>query len=86
MKLIILKSAIQGLRGMQPKLRQALQEKLAAVAADPFGFHPSAEPMQGAKDTFRMRQGGWRAVYEVDRQAGEVRVLRVSPRGGVYKR
>ncbi len=34
---------------------------------------------------FRLRVGGWRVIYERDDEAREIRILRIGPRGDVYK-
>jgi mRNA-degrading endonuclease RelE of RelBE toxin-antitoxin system len=59
--------------------------RLKAIASDPFAKHANVDTLVGEKDAFRLRQGGWRAVYKVDRAAGVMRVLRIEPRGEVYR-
>ncbi len=86
MKLVIEKAAQKGLDKMPPKARTALVAKLRAVAADPFASHPfDVKAMKGEQDTFRIRQGDWRAVYIVVRINDSVRVRIVEIRGEVYK-
>jgi hypothetical protein len=41
--------------------------------------------LKGAQGMFRLRQGDWRAVYMVDREAEEIQVLDVAPRGSIYR-
>jgi mRNA interferase RelE/StbE len=60
-------------------------DRLKAIAADPFAKHANVDSFVGEKDAFRFRQGDWRAVYKVDREAGVMRVLRIEPRGEVYR-
>jgi mRNA interferase RelE/StbE len=71
---------------MQRKIAVALIARLQAIAADPFARHANVERMVGIKDGFRLRQGDWRATYWVDRETRTVRVMRIAPRGEVYKR
>ena len=66
-------------------MRAAFVERLEAIAAQPFAGHRNVERIRGARDAFRLRQGGWRAKYRIDRDAGEMRVLVVEPRGSVYR-
>ena len=51
----------------------------------PEPFRVNVERIKGQDDAFRLRQGDWRAMYRVDRIAGEMRVLVVEPRGRVYR-
>ncbi|MGH6919982.1 MAG: type II toxin-antitoxin system RelE family toxin [Geminicoccaceae bacterium] len=85
MKLVLIRAAQRRLTEMGPKRRAALVERLAAIAEQPFAAHRNVERIKGEHDAFRLRQGGWRAVYRIDRTAGEMRVLAVEPRGRVYR-
>ena len=62
-----------------------LIERLEAITEQPFAAHRNVERIEGERDAFRLRQGDWRAKYRVDREAGEMRVLVVEPRGSVYR-
>lgn len=85
MRLVLTRAAQRRLGQLSPKLRAALIERLEAIAAQPFGKHPNVERIKGEPDAFRLRQGDWRAKYRIDREAGEMRVLVVAPRGSVYR-
>ncbi|QJE74090.1 type II toxin-antitoxin system RelE/ParE family toxin [Aerophototrophica crusticola] len=85
MRLVIEKAAARRLLEMPPAQARALRAKLEAIAADPFGPHPHVTALQGEKDTFRVRQGDWRAVYVVERAADTVRVRIIDVRGQVYR-
>ena len=62
-----------------------MTDRLEAIAADPFARHANVEPLKGEPDAFRLRQGEWRAVYQVDRDAGLLRVVTVAARREVYR-
>jgi mRNA interferase RelE/StbE len=62
-----------------------MMDRLKAIAIDPFAKHPNVEPLKGEQDAFRVRQGDWRAVYQVDRSAGLIRVVTVAARREVYR-
>jgi mRNA interferase RelE/StbE len=66
-------------------MRAALMARLLAIAEEPFGKHTNVERIKGAQDTFRLRQGDWRALYRLDRETGEMRVVVVEPRGSIYR-
>lgn len=86
MKIELTKPALKGLSKMPPRARAALIGKLQAVSMAPFDQHPfDVKPMRGAKDTFRLRQGDWRAVYRVVRVEDTLLVLIIDVRGEVYE-
>ncbi|MBI4184897.1 MAG: type II toxin-antitoxin system RelE/ParE family toxin [Proteobacteria bacterium] len=70
---------------MPEGIRRRMLERLKALAADPFGRQPSVERLQGAKDTFRLRVGDWRAVYVVNREGESVEIDRIRHRREVYR-
>jgi mRNA interferase RelE/StbE len=72
-------------RRMPGKTAQALLERMKSVAADPFGAHANVNPLTGLKDRYRLRVGDWRALYRVDRGAGEVVLLDVRKREEAYR-
>ncbi len=86
MKLVFDPVAAKRLAGLQPKAARRMMTRLAEISADPFADHPNVERMKGQADAFRLRQGDWRAVYWIDRARGEMRVVRIGPRGEVYGR
>ena len=85
MELVIEKAAWKVLRGMQPKAASAMIARLQAVASDPMTRHANVETLQGIKNGFRLRQGDWRAIFELETDAGILRVTKIGPRGQVYR-
>ena len=85
MDLVIDKAAAKVLRKIQPKLAAAMLRKMEAIAADPMANHANVETLQGIRNGFRLRQGDWRIIYEVDKTADVVRVTKIGPRGQVYR-
>jgi mRNA interferase RelE/StbE len=85
MELVITRAAQRRLGRMSPKLRAALVERLEAIAKEPFAAQRNVERIKGEQDVFRLRQGDWRALYRIDREAGEMRVLAIEPRGSEYR-
>jgi mRNA interferase RelE/StbE len=85
MRLVLTRAAQRGLRKISPKRRAALIGRLQAIAEQPFAAHRNVERITGEPDAFRLRQGAWRAKYRIDRDAVEMRVLVVEPRGSVYR-
>jgi mRNA interferase RelE/StbE len=85
MELVWSRRASKGLASLPTKARAAMMDRLKAIAADPFARHANVEPLKGERDAFRVRQGDWRAVYQVDRDAGLIRVVTVAARREVYR-
>lgn len=85
MELLFDKEAARRLLDLPIKARLALIERLERIAAAPFQRHGNVKPLTGHPDTFRLRQGDWRAVYVVDRRKEQMRVTRIAPRGEVYR-
>jgi mRNA interferase RelE/StbE len=83
MALLVRPAAQKGLAGIPKAHRDALVEKLKAVANDPYGRHPYAKRLQGTPG-FSVRQGNWRAVYRIDGNH-DVIVIEAGPRGSVYR-
>lgn len=61
-----------------------IREKIEQVAADPFSSIPNAKKLQG-RDGYRLRVGDWRVIYEVNIKEITIIVLKVAPRGEVYR-
>jgi len=62
-----------------------MREALSEIARDPYRARGSQwKPMKGG-DFWRLGQGGYRAVCRIDDGAVVILVLKVGPRGDVYK-
>jgi mRNA interferase RelE/StbE len=85
MWLVLTRAAQRGMSRINPEMRAALVERLEAIAEEPFAKHANVERIKGEWDAFRLRLGDWRAKYRIDREAGEMRILVVEPRGSVYR-
>jgi len=85
MHLLLEKPARKGLQRMPPKSAAALLDRLEAIAADLMGRHANVKPLTGMKDTYRLRQGDWRAVYRLLFEDDQMRVVVIDVRGSVYR-
>ena len=65
--------------------RHALTARLKTVAANPQGRHGFAAALTGHADTFRIRSGDWRLVYELDTAAATLNVVSVGHRRDIYR-
>jgi mRNA interferase RelE/StbE len=62
----------------------ALMAKLQQVAANPMGQYPWAKRLTG-RPGFRIRQGDWRAIYNLKYDSGKMTVEKIAKRDEVYK-
>jgi mRNA interferase RelE/StbE len=61
---------------------QRIVRKIAALASEP---RPVGSQKLSTLERYRVRQGDWRIVYEIDDQARLVTVVRIGHRGEVYR-
>lgn len=83
MNLVIEASALKVLLRMPMGDAAGLRTKLRTFAADPFGAHAWAKGFGGGQG--RIRQGDWRAVYQIDGDALIITVLNIRNRKEIYR-
>jgi mRNA interferase RelE/StbE len=83
MALLVRPAAQKGLASIPKAERDALVDKLKAIADDPYGRHPYAKRLQGTPG-FSVRQGPWRALYRIEGNR-DVIVIDAGPRGSIYR-
>jgi len=83
-KIIFKKEAAKSLDKLQRNVAKLIREKLMAIAANPYAEHPNARKLQG-RDGYRLRVGDWRVIYEIQNEQMVILVLRIAPRGEVYR-
>jgi mRNA interferase RelE/StbE len=69
---------------MPKNMAQLVREKLNQIAVDPFASIPNAKKLQG-RPGYRLRIGDWRVIYEINKDEIVIIVLKIAPRGEVYK-
>jgi mRNA interferase RelE/StbE len=78
------KDAARALFKMPRSTAQLIREKLERLAQDPTAPNQNVTPLKG-EPAFRLRVGDWRVIYELRYGELIVLVLRIGPRGGVYR-
>lgn len=83
-KIIFKKKALKSLNKLPQNVAKTIREKLEAIAANPYAEHPNTKKLQG-RDGYRLRVGDWRVIYEIQNDELVILVLKVAPRGEVYR-
>ena len=77
-------AATKALRAIRDRrIKLPLQAALAGLMENPRPH--GCEKMIGERDRWRIRVGTWRVVYRIDDGVLVVEVVRVAPRGEVYR-
>ena len=84
-KLIVSAAASKAIARIPRRDREALLNKAEAFAAAPFAVHGGATPLRGHQHLVRLRQGDWRGICRVDRDAHTVVLETVAHRREVYR-
>jgi mRNA interferase RelE/StbE len=82
-EVILTRQAERALRRLPRPLLQRLDHALAALAENP--TPPDCKKLVGHPDLYRVRVGDWRIVYTLEAQRLVVLVIRIAPRGEVYR-
>ncbi len=83
-RIVFTRQADRALRKMSRNQARLIQEKLDQLAQDPYDRNPNVTRLQG-RSGYRLRVGDWRVIYELEDDRLVILVLKVAPRGGVYR-
>jgi mRNA interferase RelE/StbE len=78
------KEATKSLLRMPRNTAKLIRDKLEMIAADPYADYPNAKKLQG-REGYRLRVGDCRVIYKIQSEELMIIVLKVAPRGEVYK-
>lgn len=70
------------------RIRAGLVHAMQVIAADPDGHGLDVKPLRAIQHrppVLRLRVGDHRVLFQIDREAGWVRVVRAGRRGAVYR-
>jgi mRNA interferase RelE/StbE len=85
MALLFTRDAQKRLASIPQAERGQIVKRLREIAADPAGRHPATTRLVNTEGAWRVRQGDWRAVYEISGEGEDVVVIRVGHRREVYR-
>jgi len=83
-RIVFTKRAHKALRKMPRDIAQRVRKSLDRIATDPYLHHPNVAKLQN-RPGYRLRVGDWWVIYEIETDELVVLVLRIGPRGGVYR-
>jgi mRNA interferase RelE/StbE len=83
-QLIILPAAQKDLDGLPVRDAPAVARELDRLAADPGST--DLKKLKGQQNEWRIRVGSYRVRFTFDRHSGAIRVLRILPRAGAYRK
>lgn len=78
------KSALKALLKMPAGVAQRMRSELLSIASDPTAYRGDWKPLQGSA-YWRLRIDDWRAVCEIRDGELVLLVVKIAPRGDVYK-
>lgn len=83
-RLVFTKQVDRALRKMPRHTARLIREKLDQLAQDPYAPNTNLTKLQG-RPGYRLRVGDWRIIYELEAERLLIVVLKVAPRGEVYR-
>jgi mRNA interferase RelE/StbE len=78
------KAARKALKAMPRNTAWLIMDKIEALAADPVAPNSNVKKLTNHPG-YRLRVGDWRVVYTIHEQALLIAVVRIAPRGDVYR-
>jgi mRNA interferase RelE/StbE len=82
--IVYTKQAVRAFKGMPEHTSKAIRLKLEQIAEAPFGSHSNVKKLQ-SRDGFRLRQGDWRVIYDIQQEILVILVLEIALRKEVYR-
>jgi len=83
-RILFTKQADKALRKMSRPTARLIREKLTQLAPDPYAHNPNVTRLQG-RPGYRLRVGDWRVIYEIQDDQLIILILKIAPRGGIYR-
>ncbi len=78
------KKAEQVLSKLPRNLAQRIRKKVDIIASNPYAQHNNVTKLRD-RPGYRLRVGDWRIVYDINDGELIILVLKIAPRGKVYR-
>ncbi len=78
------KTAIRTLARIPQKTATLIRDKIKQLAQNPFARNHNVTRLVGQDQTYRLRVGDWRVIYQIDQGVLKILVLKIGPRGDIY--
>ncbi len=78
------KKAEQALSKLPRNLARRIRGKIDQIASNPYAQHNNVTKLQD-RSGYRLRVGDWRIIYEINDGQLIILVLKIAPRGTVYR-
>lgn len=82
--IVYTKQALKAFKGMPKDTSRVIRKKLEQIAENPFASHNNVTKLQG-RDGYRLRQGDWRIIYDIQQEKILILVLDIALRKEVYR-
>jgi len=83
-KIVYTTQAAKTLLKLPKSTAQLIREKIERLVKDPYASLPNAKKLHG-RPGYRLRVGEWRVIYEIRDEEVLIIVLKIAPRGEVYR-
>jgi mRNA interferase RelE/StbE len=83
-KINFTKQAYKSLRRVPRDIVGRMRERLDQIAQDPYAPYANVTKLQN-RPGYRLRVGDWRVIYDLQDDELVILVLKVGPRGDVYR-
>jgi len=81
MRIFLDRDAAKFIQKLQRDEREGIIRRIKALEADPY----LGKKLKGRKNTYSLRVGNFRIIYEIHSSIQEIWILKVDRRGRVYK-
>ena len=78
------KQAEQVLLKLPKPIVKRIRQKIAVIAQDPYGQHNNVTKLKD-RPGYRLRVGDWRVIYRIIDDEVCILVVKIAPRGSVYR-
>ncbi len=82
MKIYLDRDAAKQIKKLKEDEKSRILRRIKALEIDPF----LGKKLKGRKNTYSLRVGKFRIIYEIHADLGEIWILKIDRRGRVYER